>query len=71
VSHEFYAIRPFWEIQSGRAYEYDVLSPGGGTLTMKIRDDANGHTFKPVDGQPNPQDRGPHFNDENGGHYDY
>ncbi|WP_424823298.1 hypothetical protein [Pseudomonas viridiflava] len=32
-----------------------------------MRDDAGGHDF----GSGNPQNRGSHFNDEAGNHYDY
>jgi HNH/Endo VII superfamily nuclease toxins/Pretoxin HINT domain len=53
--------------QPGYIYEFDVPAPGGGTRTVIIRDDAGGHTF-PDDPT---QDRGPHFNTENGDHYDY
>ncbi|WP_371264409.1 HNH/endonuclease VII fold putative polymorphic toxin [Pseudomonas sp. NFACC43] len=35
--------------------------------TVRIRDDARGHDF----GVGNPQNRGSHFNDEIGNHYDY
>jgi RHS repeat-associated protein len=54
-------------IQPGRVYEYDIPAPGGGTRTVRIRDDAGGHYYGPND----PQNRGPHFNDEFNGHYDY
>lgn len=54
-------------VQPGRVYEYDVPAPGGGTRTVRIRDDAGGHDY----GLRNPQNRGPHFNDEAGNHYDY
>ncbi|WP_371128542.1 HNH/endonuclease VII fold putative polymorphic toxin [Pseudomonas sp. NFACC13-1] len=40
---------------------------GGGTKTVRVRDDAGGHDF----GVGNPQNRGSHFNDEIGNHYDY
>ncbi|WP_339533391.1 RHS repeat-associated core domain-containing protein, partial [Pseudomonas mucidolens] len=53
--------------QSGRIYEYEIAAPGGGTKTLRIRDDANGHNF----GMGSPQNRGAHFNDEPGNHYDY
>jgi RHS repeat-associated protein len=53
--------------QSGRTYEYEVPAKGGGTQTVTICDDAGGHDFGPG----NPQNRGPHFNDEAGNHYDY
>jgi hypothetical protein len=53
--------------QPGSIYEFDVPAPGGGTRTIRIRDDAGGHVF-PDDPS---QNRGPHFNTENGDHYDY
>nr|MDJ0657772.1 RHS repeat-associated core domain-containing protein [Xanthomonadales bacterium] len=53
--------------QPGRIYEYEVPAPGGGTRTVRIRDDAGGSNYGPGD----PQNRGPHFNDEVGNHYDY
>ena len=54
-------------VQPGRTYEYDVPQPGGGTKTITIRDDSQGHVFT-----DNPaQNRAPHFNTPNGGHYDY
>jgi len=53
--------------QPGRTYEYDVSAPGGGTRTIRVRDDAGGHNY----GSGNPQNRGSHFNDEAGNHYDY
>jgi hypothetical protein len=34
---------------------------------VRDRDDAAGHNYGPGD----PQDRGPHFNDPAGNHYDY
>lgn len=40
---------------------------GGGKRTVRIRDDAKGHDY----GKNDPQNRGPHFNDEKGNHYDY
>jgi hypothetical protein len=53
--------------QPGRAYDYEVPAPGGGTRTIRIRDDAAGHSYP-----DNPaQNRGPHFNDPAGRHYDY
>ncbi|WP_084530188.1 RHS repeat-associated core domain-containing protein [Nocardia crassostreae] len=53
--------------QPGVVYEYDVPAAGGGTRTVRIRDDAGGHEFP-----DNPaQNRGPHFNTENGDQYDY
>lgn len=53
--------------QPGTIYEFEVPAPGGGTRTIRIRDDAGGHDFGPG----NSQNRGPHFNDEAGNHYDY
>lgn len=53
--------------QPGRTYEFDVLNPDGTKRTIRIRDDAGGHDFGPND----PQNRGPHFNDDADGHYDY
>jgi RHS repeat-associated protein len=53
--------------QPGRIYEYEVSAPGGGTRTVRIRDDAEGHDFGPG----NAQNHGRHFNDEAGNHYDY
>ena len=44
-----------------------VSTPGGGTKIVRIRDDAGGHDF----GAGDPQNRGRHFNDEAGNHYDY
>lgn len=54
-------------LQPGRSYEFDMPAPGGGTRTVGIRDDAGGHVYP--DGPL--QNRGPHFNTEVGGHYDY
>ncbi|NOT88814.1 MAG: type IV secretion protein Rhs [Lysobacter sp.] len=54
-------------LQPGRIYEFEIPAPGGGTRTMRIRNDAGGHNFGPA----NPQNRGPHFNDAKGNHYDY
>ncbi|MET7951649.1 polymorphic toxin-type HINT domain-containing protein [Micromonospora sp. NPDC005324] len=53
--------------QPGRSYEFEVPAEGGGTKTIRIRDDAGGHKF-PDDPS---QNRGSHFNTENGDHYDY
>jgi len=54
-------------VQPGRTYEYEVPAAGGGTKTVRIRDDAAGHTYP-----DNPsQNRGPHFNDSKKRHYDY
>lgn len=53
--------------QPGRTYEFDVLGQGGGRRTISIRDDAGGHRY--LDDPQ--QNRGPHFNTENNGQYDY
>lgn len=53
--------------QPGYIYEFEVPRPGGGTHKVYIRDDAGGHFFTD---DPS-QNRGPHFNDEKGNHYDY
>ncbi|WP_058603597.1 hemagglutinin repeat-containing protein [Pseudomonas parafulva] len=53
--------------QPGKIYEFEIPASGGGIKTVRIRDDAEGHYF----GTGNPQNRGPHFNDEAGNHYDY
>ncbi|WP_371919105.1 HNH/endonuclease VII fold putative polymorphic toxin [Pseudomonas sp. 2822-15] len=53
--------------QPGKIYEFEVPAPGGGLKTVRIRDDAGGHDF----GSGNSQNRGPHFNDKTGNHYDY
>lgn len=53
--------------QPGRIYEYEVPAEGGGTRTVRIRDDAGGSDF----GAGDPQNRGPHFNDDAKRHYDY
>ncbi|WP_374705063.1 HNH/endonuclease VII fold putative polymorphic toxin [Andreprevotia sp. IGB-42] len=53
--------------QPGKIYEYEVPAPGGGVKTVRVRDAAAGHNFGPGD----PQNRGPHFNDAIGNHYDY
>ena len=53
--------------QPGYIYEFEVLRPGGGTQKVYIRDDAGGHFFADDESQ----NRGPHFNDEKGNHYDY
>ncbi|NVK20814.1 MAG: hypothetical protein HWE30_19215 [Methylocystaceae bacterium] len=56
-------------VQPGKIYEYDIIDPNavGGKRTVKIRDDAEGHLS--LD-DPS-QNRGPHFNTPDGGHYDY
>lgn len=53
--------------QPGTIYEFEVPASGGSTKTVRIRDDMGGHDF----GVGNPQNRGSHFNDEIGNHYDY
>jgi len=53
--------------QPGYIYEFIVQKPGGGTQKVYIRDDAGGHFF----GVDDPQNRGSHFNDPAGNHYDY
>ena len=52
--------------QEGRIYEYEISAQGGGTNTVQIRDDADGHNFGPG----NEQNRGLHFNSPSGNHYD-
>jgi len=47
-----------------REYEFSVPSKKDPVV---IREDRNGHIFGPND----PQNRGPHFNTPDGGHYDY
>lgn len=54
-------------VQPGKSYEFEVPSKGGGTKTVIIRDDSGGHDFGPG----NPQNRGSHFNNEAGDHFDY
>jgi hypothetical protein len=49
--------------QPGRRYIFNKGKPN----ETVIRDDAGGHNFGPSD----PQNRGPHFNDPKGNHYDY
>ncbi len=49
--------------QPGRKYIFNK----GKDNEVIIRDDAGGHNFGPG----NPQNRGPHFNDPKGNHYDY
>jgi filamentous hemagglutinin len=54
--------------QPGYQYDFEITQPGGGEpKTVTIRDDAAGHFF----GEGNNQNRGPHFNDPAGNHYDY
>ncbi|MBI6954011.1 HNH/endonuclease VII fold putative polymorphic toxin [Pseudomonas sp. CCOS 191] len=55
------------KVQSGLVYEFEVPQSGGGYRKVTIRDDAKGHDF----GEGNAQNRGAHFNDEPGNHYDY
>lgn len=50
--------------QAGKIYEFDQ---GPGRDPIQIRDDAEGHYFGPGDAQ----NRGPHFNDPDGNHFDY
>ncbi|SAL63994.1 filamentous hemagglutinin outer membrane protein [Caballeronia arvi] len=54
-------------VQPGYQYVYEVPSEGGRTKEVIIRDDAGGHNF----GTNDPQNRGAHFNDPAGNHYDY
>ncbi|MFV0421722.1 HNH/endonuclease VII fold putative polymorphic toxin [Oleidesulfovibrio sp.] len=54
-------------LQPGYQYVYEVPSSGGGTQRIVIRDDAGGHIY--IDDPT--QNRGPHFNTPDGGHYDY
>ena len=54
-------------LQPGRSYEFEIPTAGGGKKKVKIRDDAGGHYFGPGDSQ----NRGPHFNNEIGDHFDY
>ncbi len=54
-------------LQPGKVYEFELPAKGGGKKTVRIRDDKGGHFYAPDD----VQNRGPHFNDEFGGHYDY
>jgi RHS repeat-associated protein len=53
--------------QPGRAYIYEVPGSGGGTRQIIIREDARGYFYGPG----NTQNRGPHFNDPQGRHFDY
>ena len=55
------------KVQPGKVYEFDIPASGGGTKAVRIRNDAGGHNF----GAGNSQNRGPHFNDEAGNHFDY
>ena len=54
-------------VRAGRVYEYVVPGEYGTRKIIVIRDDAGGDFYGPG----NPQNRGPHFNTESGGHYDY
>ncbi|MCG8465443.1 MAG: hypothetical protein MI750_11400 [Xanthomonadales bacterium] len=71
VGMEPYSVGPNYDkrdkLQPGRVYTFKVPKQGGGTRDVIIRDDAGGHYYGPND----PQNRGPHFNDENDDHYDY
>lgn len=53
--------------QPGYIYVYEIPLEGGGSKTVEIQDDASGHFF----GEGDPQNRGSHFNDQIGNHYDY
>lgn len=53
--------------QPGVIYEFDVKNTNGNISTVKIRDDSAGHFY----GENDPQNRGSHFNDDKGNHYDY
>ncbi len=53
--------------QPGAQYDFDVATPLGGKANKTIRDDSGGHHY----GEGNPQNRGPHFNNEKGDHFDY
>lgn len=53
--------------QPGAIYEFEVPASGGGTRTVRIRDDTAGHDC----GEDDPQNRGAHFNDEAGNYYHY
>lgn len=55
------------QVQPGKIYEYDMPAPGGGKITIRIRDDSEGHVY--IDDPT--QNRGPHFNTPDEGHYDY
>jgi hypothetical protein len=55
------------EAQPGRTYLYEIPASGGRRQSVRIRDDAGGHNYGPG----NLQNRGPHFNDPAGNHYDY
>ncbi len=54
-------------LQPGLQYEFNVRDSKGRIKTVVIRDDAAGHYY----GESDPQNRGPHFNDHLGNHYDY
>ncbi|MBN3804325.1 filamentous hemagglutinin N-terminal domain-containing protein [Paraburkholderia sp. Ac-20336] len=54
-------------VQPGYQYVYEVPAEGGRTKEVIIRDDVGGHFF----GKNDPQNRGSHFNDPAGNHYDY
>jgi len=55
------------KLQPGKNYEFDTRDENGNIKTIIIRDDSKGHFF----GDNDPQNRGPHFNDDLGNHYDY
>ncbi|HHT0127865.1 TPA: HNH/endonuclease VII fold putative polymorphic toxin, partial [Raoultella planticola] len=54
-------------VQPGYIYEFDVPKTGRGTQKVYIPDGAGGHFYE----DNASQNRGPHFNDEQGNHYDY
>jgi len=54
-------------LQPGVTYEFDIMNSNGTVSTLKIRDNAAGHFF----GVNDSQNRGSHFNDDKGNHYDY
>lgn len=55
------------KLQLGKIYEFDIRDASGNINTLTIRDDAKGHFF----GENDLQNRGSHFNDDEGNHYDY
>jgi filamentous hemagglutinin len=55
------------KLQTGKNYEFDIRDANGKIKTLIIRYDAKGHFF----GENDPQNRGPHFNDELDNHYEY
>ena len=66
IVHDYFNVGPNIDrrgkTQPGKTYEFDT--PSG---KKNIRDDSKGHSFKD---DPS-QNRGPHFNDDQGRHYDY